>query len=278
MIFVGQDPVLWERRNRVFGIYVIFLLFLGFSDISGTNCVYWVADVDGMVMNQVVAKAGVNFSLHGAWDINPDKPQICVVHEKFINEFYWYQSEGALVHFMDASPRTKFSCCHLQWHEYSKHGCFRKVSYEKWKAEIFKCISIFDSVTKFPHQCRYDHVKQCNHVEILSMVPLQTVGCKPEKPTFKKDRTVQFSENMYQYTDTCDVVKMFNPGKNVKLSFRDEHSKSIIPVCLNEFNESSPAVEDHGVAEKGPELTSKPPLNGPDAVWEEIHKILLFYS
>lgn len=274
MIFLDTTPVLWEREKLVFSIIKVLYITACISSVTCTNCVYWVSDPDGMTMNQVVARAGVNFSLHGAWDIDPDQPQMCISHDKFLGEFYWYQSEGALVHFMDASPRTKFSCCHLQWHEYSKHGCFKKVSYEKWKSEIFKCISIFDTVLKYPHQYRYDHKKTCNHIETLTTVSVQRVGRKPEKPICKPDINIQFSENMYQLTDTCDVIKMFNPGKSIKLSFKDEHHQSIIPVCLSGKNETSYESGIHGEAERDFISKSKPPISGPDEIWEEIHKVL----
>ena len=219
-----SEPVLWERR-KMSGIVFVIVSAACVSIVLGTNCVYWVADEHGMVMNQVVARAGVNFSLHGAYDIKPDYPETCTNHQKFLNEFYWYQSEGALVHFMEASPRTKYSCCHLQWHEYFKHGCSIKASYNKWKSEISKCICIYDVVQKYPHQCRYVAKLHCNHVETLTTVPVELVGCKSDKPLCKKMDLVHFSENMVQFTDKCDVVRMFNPGHGTKVYTIDSDEK-----------------------------------------------------
>lgn len=153
-------------------------------------CDYYLADLYGLTMNKIVALKNIGFSLHGVWNKIGNDTAPCLDYETFQIKYHKKFVEGKLIHFIDASPLTEHTCCIGQWHEYHKHGCLQKISFEEWDRAVDACLSSFDPKKEYVHRCRYDHRLQCNHVEEVSSQPLQVYDCKPERK-FCSDFCVQ---------------------------------------------------------------------------------------
>lgn len=131
-----------------------------------------------MILPQVIASRGLNFSLHGAWgdevDVSDSLSQVIPIHNITYDEFV--KTFQPLKNYIDASPRSNFTCCHGQYHEYIIHGCHQGHSYDEWYKAVVSCIQTYNVTDLYPHQCRYDGSIDANIVETGSSVNLGSVG------------------------------------------------------------------------------------------------------
>lgn len=168
----------------------IMLVCSGFTTVRSASsvtskpivCEYWVGDPGGMDMNKVIAAKKIGWSLHGVFNIPTEGDPVCLPQSEFLYRWHHDFEEGKLTHFLDASPKTEYTCCKHQWNEYLKHGCGFNVSHYRWKKEIYKCLDKFDPKKMFVSQCRHDKVLNCNHVEQVTDVKVNPSDCKQGIP------------------------------------------------------------------------------------------------
>lgn len=171
-----------------------------------------------MVLPKVIAERNLNFSLHGVWgdELSHSQDEIdnvflnvnatdCLTYDTFVSVFIPPKN------FIDASPRSNFTCCHGQYHEYVKHGCHQGKTYDEWLSGVHWCIKIYNASALFPHQCRFDDDRDVNVVETGSNIDLGQVGCVSghtyEFKHFDKCFTTRVSDSLRHFVGQI-IVKI----------------------------------------------------------------------
>ncbi len=118
----------------------------------------------------------INRSIHGIWP-----QQICKgIPRPMITDAQAKQIYGM----MDASPKTNYTCCQLQRHEWNKHGWCNWFNVQPW----VETMNYFNK--RIQHQigqecavtCRYNQTSQLNIVLQARSTPTATTGCKQRAP------------------------------------------------------------------------------------------------
>lgn len=89
-------------------MYLIYIITPSFAKVQ-----WFLKDENSTGINQILWRRQINRSLHGEW---PN--QIChgMPNETITDE------ELRSLGMIDTSPRTNYTCCQLQYHEWKKHG------------------------------------------------------------------------------------------------------------------------------------------------------------
>lgn len=70
------------------GFFIIsYFVFLCLATSSyGWVCDYWIADIHGKAMNQIIAEKGLGWSLHGAWNERGNHSD-CLSYDQFFSDY-----------------------------------------------------------------------------------------------------------------------------------------------------------------------------------------------
>nr|WFS72476.1 polyprotein [Bamboo rat pestivirus] len=117
----------------------------------------------------------VNRSLHGIW---PEKickglPNVSISDEQFKK-----------IGMMDSSPETNYTCCHLQYHEWKKHGWCNNPNQISWLNNMTQWQVKLNNNSQSQEcavQCRYDAEKEINIVLQARNKPGPMTGCKENR-------------------------------------------------------------------------------------------------
>lgn len=163
-----------DSRKKLEKALLAWAILALLTGLASSNITQWnLADEFSQDMHRAMFERNISRSIHGIWPM-----EICKgVPTPMITD----QQAKQIVGMVDASPSTNYTCCHLQRHEWNKHGWCNWYHVEPWvtmmiyyNQRIVKQIGQECAVT-----CRYNHTMGINIVLQARSSPASTTGCKP---------------------------------------------------------------------------------------------------
>nr|UMO75502.1 MAG: polyprotein [Bamboo rat pestivirus] len=144
--------------------------------VEGQEIVQWNLKDNGSTnIHKAMYNRQMNRSLHGIWPENICKglPNVSVSEEQFRK-----------IGMMDSSPETNYTCCHLQYHEWKKHGWCNNPNQIVWLNNMTNWQMKLNNNSHEQEcaiQCRHDSVSDLNIVLQARNQPGPMTGCKEGK-------------------------------------------------------------------------------------------------
>ncbi|ALL52890.1 polyprotein [Xinzhou spider virus 3] len=165
-------------RSLHIGDFFIISQFIYHSAYADT-CVYTHGVDGGKRDNQFLYDKGIQYSLHGRWNINITSNNTCISYNEFISKF----NGSKLQNYMYSTNENDYpgNCCKFHYHEYTKHFCSNNgLSYSTFVAMLEECLNL-----GIPGRDIYDcqYCATCNKNLALSTTNLEKLrpqgDCKP---------------------------------------------------------------------------------------------------
>ncbi|ALL52883.1 polyprotein [Wuhan centipede virus] len=172
-VLLYVSMILFYRRYYLWSVALLIIVFFTVYEVytqAQPLCSYYVSDEMGTSFSKVCYSKNISFCLHGKWNVESDSVCNYDVWKEEILEDYKF------LDFYDMSPKSNYSCCGSQDHEYLKHGCAFNLSAMEYLYLLHDCKSSMTSHVWYPSICRYH--EGMNYVQQVVDNKVATVGCK----------------------------------------------------------------------------------------------------